>query len=444
MDRRSFLLAAAAAMPARGASFSLATFQADITPAIGAPIYTGTARSIVDRLEARGIVLRGGPKPVVIVSLDWCEIRNRSYDAWRDKLAAAAGTTRQNVLLSCIHPHDAPYTDRDAQVLLDQAKSPDKLCDTAFEDQAIAAVANSIKEAKPQPVTHTGTGSAKVEQVASNRRYVLPDGRVSFGRTSASRDPNIRNQPEGLIDPRLKTISFFNGVKPLAALHCYSTHPMSYYGQGDVTPDFPGLARRRMQSEHPETFQIYLSGASGDTMAGRYNDGNPANRKILADRLYTAMQASWKATEKHPLGGAKTRNAPLVFKPRPGANFTREAMRATLESTQANRRTRLDAALGLSWLARLDRREPIDVPALHLGPSSIVLVPAETFVQYQLWAQQDAPNRFVMTLGYSECAPGYIPTNDAVKEGYDDHYSWVDFATCEAAMRRAIGEALRA
>ncbi|MBL8211852.1 MAG: hypothetical protein JNK87_14135, partial [Bryobacterales bacterium] len=243
MTRRSFLLAATAAAPARAAAFTLATFQADITPAVGAPIYTGTARSIVDRLEARGIVLNGGPKPVVIVSLDWCEIRNRSYDAWRDKLAAAAGTTRQNVLLSCIHPHDAPYTDRDAQVLLDQANSPHKLCDTAFEDQAIAAVANAIKAAQPQPVTHTGTGSAKVEQVASNRRYVLPDGRISFGRTSATRDPNIRNQPEGLIDPQLKTISFFNGDRPLAALHCYSTHPMSYYGQGDVTPDFPGLAR---------------------------------------------------------------------------------------------------------------------------------------------------------------------------------------------------------
>ncbi|MBL8214633.1 MAG: hypothetical protein JNK87_28175, partial [Bryobacterales bacterium] len=358
-------------------------------------------------------------------------------------LAAAAGTTRQNVLLSCIHPHDAPYTDRDAQSLLDQAKSADKLCDTAFEDQAIAAVANAIKAAQPQPVTHTGTGSAKVEQVASNRRYVLPDGRISFGRTSATRDPNIRNQPEGLIDPQLKTISFFNGDKPLAALHCYSTHPMSYYGQGDVTPDFPGLARRRMQSEHPGIFQIYLSGASGDTMAGRYTDGNTANRQILADRLYTAMQSSWKTTQKHSLRTATTRNAALVFKPRPGANYTREAMRATLASKTADRRTRLDAALGLSWLARLDRREPIDVPALHLGPSSIVLVPAEAFVQYQLWAQQDAPNRFVMTLGYSECAPGYIPTNDAVKEGYDDHYSWVDFATCEAAMRRAIREALR-
>jgi hypothetical protein len=47
-----------------------------------------------------------------------------------------------------------------------------------------------------------------------------------------------------------------------------------------------------------------------------------------------------------------------------------------------------------------------------------------------------------MTLGYGECAPGYIPTNASVAEGYNDHYSWVDFATCEAALRRAITEAL--
>ena len=438
MLRRSFLLNAFA--PPFGSQFRLATFQTDITPPIGSPIYTGAARSITDLLEARGLVLSTGSKSIVIIALDWCEVRNQSYDLWRARLAAAAGTTRECVLLSCVHQHDAPYTDSKAQQLLDSVHSPHKLCDPAFERTCITKVAQAIRRAPHQTITHFGTGQATVQQVASNRRYVRQDGRVSFGRTSATRDPVIRNQPEGLIDPVLKTVSFWNGSRPVAVLHSYSTHPMSYYGQGDVSADFPGLARRKLQAEFPEVFHIYCSGASGDTMAGRYNDGDPANRQILAGRVHQAMATAWHATERVPPNELRFRNAKLAFQPRRDKSYSMQELSRVLASASTPRRERLDAALGLSWLRRLGSRQPIDIPAVHFGSATILLVPAEAFVQYQLWAQQAAPQRTVMTLGYGECAPGYIPTNAAVAEGYNDHYSWVDFSTCEAKLRAAITE----
>lgn len=423
----------------------IATFQADVTPPPGSPIYTGIAKSIVDPLEARGIVLMGAGKPVVIAAVDWCEIRNRSYDLWRDQLAAAAGTTRQRVLLSCVHQHDAPYTDTEAQQLLDEVKSPDKLHDPAFEARAVANVAGALRKSMSNTtaVTEIGTGEAKVEQVASNRRYVQPNGKVSFGRTSATRDAAIRNMPGGLIDPMLKCISFWNGGRAVAALHCYSTHPMSYYGQGDVSADFAGMGRRKMQDEAKDTFHIYFSGASGDTMAGRYNDGSPQNRPVLADRMYQGMRRAFASTKRAPLREMTFRNAKLVFAPRRTKGFADTELRALLDDSKTPRRARLDAALGISWYRRLARKQPVDVPALHLGPASIVLVPAEAFVQYQLWAQQLRPANMVMTLGYGESAPGYIPTSEAVAEGYDDHYSWVDFAQCERALRAALATALQ-
>ena len=441
MARRSFLLGASTA-PLLGSDLRLAVFATDITPPIGSPIYTGSARSIVDPLEARGVVLSGSANPIVILSLDWCEVRNNSYDLWRSQLAAAAGTTRERILISCVHQHDAPYTDIEAQQLLDDAHSPEKLCDPAFERSCIARVAKAIRSASFQTITQLGTGEAIVDRVASNRRYVGTDGKISFGRTSATRDPAIRNQPEGLIDPALKTISFWNGTKPVAALHAYSTHPMSYYGQGDVSTDFPGIARRKLQAESPDVFHIYCSGASGDTMAGRYNDGNPANRQVLAGRLYQAMSAAWSSTQRKPLNEIGFRTAKLMFQPRKDKRYSLEELNRVLASSATPRRERLDAALGISWLRRVALRRPIDVPAVHFGSAAIVVIPAEAFVQYQLWAQQAAPHEMVMTLGYGECAPGYIPTNAFVAEGYDDHYSWVDFATCEATLRDGINEAL--
>ena len=45
-------------------------------------------------------------------------VRQHAYEMFRDKLAEAVHTTRERVLLSCIHQHDAPYFDLTAQKLL--------------------------------------------------------------------------------------------------------------------------------------------------------------------------------------------------------------------------------------------------------------------------------------------------------------------------------------
>ena len=79
----------------------------------------------------------------------------------------------------------------------------------------------------------------------------------------------------------------------------------------------------------------------------------------------------------------------------------------------------------------------------YFGGAHLVLLPAETFVQYQLWAQQMRPDSFVMTAGFGECAPGYIPTAQAASEGYEDHYSWIAFPECEAIMLNALRQVLR-
>src|SRR5262249_35227719 len=139
---------------------------------------------------------------------------------------------------------------------------------------------------------------AKVERVASNRRFITPGGVVSFGRMSKMTDSISRAADEGLIDPWLKTLSFWDGDTPVAALSAYAVHPMSYYGAGEVNADFPGLARNQRDAETPNTLQIYISGCSGNMVAGKYNDGTPASRAALADRLHTAMKAAWDATVK--------------------------------------------------------------------------------------------------------------------------------------------------
>src|SRR3984893_9824689 len=102
------------AQPQEKSPYSLAVFSADVTPPIGHPCMGGgisPVKKIDDPLFAHGFVLLGAGKPIVVVSIDWCEIRNDAYERWRKVLAEAAGTEPRRVLVSCLHQHDAPIAD---------------------------------------------------------------------------------------------------------------------------------------------------------------------------------------------------------------------------------------------------------------------------------------------------------------------------------------------
>jgi hypothetical protein len=426
--------------------YGLSSFTVDVTPPLGNPLFNAVrARAIVNPLEAHGLVLSGCGKPIVLAAVDWCEIRNESYERWRTVLAEAAGSEKERVLVSCVHQHDAPYSDVVAQRLLKANHVEEDLCDPEFDERTVERVAAAVRESlkNVRRITQVGVGQGRVEQVASNRRYVTADGKISFERVSAEHDPVVRDMPTGLIDPWLKTLSFWDERTPVAAVSCYSTHPMTFYGQGDVSCDFPGLARARRQQEMPAVAQVYCSGCSGDTMAGKFNDGSPGNRPILAERMHRGMLAAWDATQRHALGEIVFGSVPLRLAPRHTPGFSLDDFRRTLADPAATRLARFEAALGLSWRQRVDSGHHIDVPVVDFGPAQVVLLPAETFVQYQLWAQAMRPDSFVMALGYGECAPGYIPTAQAAAEGYNDHYSWIAFPECEATLREALRRGLK-
>ncbi|WP_347242636.1 hypothetical protein [Thermogutta sp.] len=446
--------------------WEVAPFEADITIPIGHACMGGgvaNAREIVDPLYAKGFVLRPrgtvlpnqeepGPIPVgkreafpiVVLALDWCQLNNEADFRFREALAEAAGTTRQRILLACVHQHDAPIFDLRAQVLLDEQGLTGWLCDPKFFEEALARVVAALKEAlkNPRPVTHIGLGQARVEKIASNRKIITAEGRIHWSRSSAS-GATYGDYPEGDIDPWLKTISLWNNDEPIVAWSSYAVHPMSYYGQGQVSADFPGMARAKRQADDPRVMQIYFTGCAGDTTAGKYNTGDPGNRPVLADRLYRAMLEAWQSTQRYPLESVVCRHADLYLPPRDEGDFTLERMRAILGNEKEKRWRRISAALGLSWRERVAAGKPIEVPCLDFnnGQAFFGVLPAETFVGYQLMAQQLRPDAFVMLAGFGDGAPGYIPTDACWKEGYNDDYCWVAPMT-DALFRDLLAQVL--
>jgi hypothetical protein len=450
IDRRYFLagLGSLTSGSVFGASkYQISTFSIEITPPIGHPCMGGgisPVKSIEDPLYALGFVLQGEGQPIVHIILDWCEVRNDAYDRWREVIATAVNSTRERVMLSSVHQHDTPIADLRAEKLLRQANAKGSICDLDFHEATVQRVAKGIKAslANSVTVTHIGIGQAKVEGVASNRRYEDEVGKIQYNRMSATRDAKIRDAAEGTIDPNLKVISFWNEQRPIVALNAYATHPMSYYGQGKASSDFVGLARKKRQSDLPKTLQIYASGCSGNVTAGKFNDGSAANRPILAEKIATAMKNAWDVQDRKAIESIEFRNTPFHLHARSEPSFSREQLEKRLKDGPRPFDQCL-AALGLSWLERVEKKQPIDLPVIDFGFAALMILPAEAYVEFQLAAQAVRPKDFVLVSGYGECGPGYIPIERAWKEQDSNlhDWCWVDPGS-ERLLKQAITKAL--
>ncbi len=413
-------------------SLQVAPFVADVTPPLGHPLLGGwiaPARSVRDPLEAKGLVLQHGDQRWVLCALDWCELRNDAYDRFRSGLARAAKTAPDKVLLACVHQHDAPYADWHAQQLLDEAGLRDRMFQREFFLKAVERVARAAREAcrRLRPVDQIGVGHATVARVACNRRVVLPDGRASYARSSFVQDLTIRNAPEGEIDPTLRMISFWRGQEPVAAICSYAVHPMSRYGLGQVSGDFPAEARRRWEAAHGNVPLVYFTGAAGDTTASKYNDGTDEARHGLAARLADAMHRAWQRQRRFSAPAPRLVIDTVAFRPDgPGHRSEQEYARLLAQPGPYFRRVM--AALTLSWFRRCRAGRPVPVWLLEFGAAArFLLLPAEAFVAFQLAVHRLWQDGNTVVSAYGECAPGYIPTEKARAEGFaaGGGYCWV-------------------
>jgi hypothetical protein len=423
-----------------------AAFSCDITPPLGSPLpecKPPVAASADIPLLAKGVVISDGSTRYVLCSLDYCELRTGAHDLFRRATANALGVNELQIEVHSIHPHDAPLYDTQAELFAEMVPSPPHTTDLAFIAIAAERVAAAAHEAlqRLQPLTHVACGKGKVEKFASNRRVPLPDGKIGI-RLSHCNDPVLIAAPEGLIDPWMRTITLLNRQHPIARLHYYASHPQSYYGQGHMNPDTTGIARERLDKEEGIP-QIYFNGCAGNIAAGKYNDGSHPMRMVLAGRLYDGMKAAIKASGKPQPATLSWKTGDVRFVPRQEADFSEEHFRKVLADPQQTYIVRMAASLALAWYERLKIRPTVDITSYRLGPATILHLPGEAFVEYQLFAQSVRPNDFVAVAAYGELGTGYICTDKAFAEGgYEPTASFVG-PPSEARLKAAITEVLK-
>jgi hypothetical protein len=406
----------------------LAPFRFDVTPPLGHGCCGNWIKPIEgydDPMEAIGFVIMGVGKPIVVCSVDWTGLLNEAHVAWRTAIAEAAGTTPDRVAVQVVHQHNAPFACLEAAKIVADQGGLASMLDLDFFRRCLDAARTAVSQALHQgeKITHIAQGQAKVLEVAANRRIMGSNGKVRVSRGSSCADPALRALPEGLIDPFLKTVAFFAGDRKMAACHYYACHPMSYYGDGRASSDFCGLARKRRQGEEPGCTHIYFNGCGGNIGAGKYNDGSREMRPILAKRIYDGIVGADRNLQREPIEKVSWKT--YEFLPPIDPRWDEAKIMAQIEDKSESIVNRSRPAYTVSWIRRHAKKIPIVLSCLDVNDVSMMHLPAECFVEYQLNAQKMQPNRFLATAAYGDGGPWYIPTQQAYPEaGYEVSVAW--------------------
>jgi hypothetical protein len=76
---------------------------------------------------------------------------------------------------------------------------------------------------------------------------------------------------------------------------------------------------------------------------------------------------------------------------------------------------------------------------IDFGISRLVLFPGESFVGYQHIVQEYSRGCPVIPVGYGECWTGYLPTESAFRDGFNESWLWVSPGS-EDRIRAALSK----
>jgi hypothetical protein len=171
------------------------------------------------------------------------------------------------------------------------------------------------------------------------------------------------------------------------------------------------------ESELPGIAHIHFNGASGNVAAGKYNDGSPANRPMLAARLADGMSRAWQATKRTPLKSSQIQWKSVPVQLPLHKRFNDAELLKEIRDSSMPLSRRMRAARDLSWTALEAKGRKVELHLLECGDARVIHMPGELFVEYQLAAKEMRPDKVVAMAAYGDFGPGYIGTSVAYPQG---------------------------
>jgi len=321
---------------------------------------TEPAAGARDDLFTSAVALSDGGPPVVVLALDVAALDRDEVADLKGRVQQAAGVAPERVLVNTSHTHAGPMV----------ARRPGLAYEASYVDvmlsAAARAAATAVSDLAPA-MLHVG--SAPVD-IGMNRRERTPEGEIILG-----------VNPEG---QRLAEATVWLLVRALARDIVLFSIPIHGTTLGPenllFSSEWMGAAVRDLEAHDPDLAAVFLQGCAGDQ--------NPYRE-----------QRSFEQVDAHGRAAA-------------------EAVRAAIASAREIEGTPLRNVAADADLPLEDgETAPCAVHGLRVGEAVVLGVGGEAFVEYALYAQQQARAESIMVLGYTDGSVGYLPTQAAFAEG---------------------------
>ncbi len=392
-----------------------AVVEVDVTPPIGVPMdgygaREGNSIGVHDPLLAHALLLTLGEERVLLLTLDLLGVGLDFTRRARARIAEAVDVEETEVMLACTHTHSGP---------------------AGFLPRVSGLGAEQDRELQEITLRKLVGAARWAEDCLQPAEIGVEIGEVTgIGRN--------RNDPEsGPMDPAVTVLRVDGDAgEPLAVLMNYGCHPTVLgYENRYLSADYPGAARRVLQTIYPETVFMFTNGASGDV----------STRFTRRSQTFAEMERMGRI-----LGGEVLRTMQLVETGTPGALSSRVAdveiplrhfpppdeARQVLEDRQAElerleetgvshgeiRRatTKVEGARAQVRLAEalVDRTHvATQAQVVSIGGLLFIGLPGEPFSRLVLDLKEASPAAYTAVVSYANDDVGYFPDERSITEG---------------------------
>ena len=378
--------------------------RVEITPPVGFPMggyaaRQGASTGIHDPLFATILLLKAEGGSVAIVS---CDVL--SFPAERILALARERKLADHVLIAATHNHSGPITWRDKSW-----PSPDRPWYAEAENKILSAIEEASKKMFPARIA---AGFVEI-YLGHNRRKVSADGKVTMFWRNAERAPTSP------IDPTVGVIRVDDETgKPRAVLVNYACHAVVLGPDNrQISADYPGYLRKRIESELPGALCLFVQGGAGDI--NPYLDKQPVTENGFGEAEKTGNALAGEVLK-------------VASKLKPAAN-TSAKLQAIAEVKEFRDR----------WDATKTIKAGLTTLLLN-NNIAIATIPGEPFVDLQIALRDKSEVANTFLFGYTFSAGGewigYAPTLKAAAEGgYGAGYSTnIEVGAGEAMIDRHI------
>ena len=466
--------------------------EVDITPEPGMTLCGFAARrnqpsqGVDDALSVHALALEEEGRIVLLLAFDLLALGEEL--TLRIKAAIDAmgipGLSSRDAVLCCTHTHSAPA----AIELLGCG-----ICEMSYWERLIRAAATAargaVEKLQPARLRHA---VVRVPGASYNRRSLLADGRVVMAMTPDAPVVRTGPNPEKVLLVRLERP---DGTG-IAGIVSFAAHACVMCTQ-NISADYPGELRRRLSERYRLPF-MFLQGAGANV---NLPFAKMTRQEMLqdVDRLAGPLQdVAWSPPQ--PIGPVSlvSTSVALSYQPLPPRDefaAFRDGMRSIAQTGRGSEPARkaladiLNVEAGkepdessLRYIAGIldtwsthwleDSRRTsgyvgrgceVAIHALSLGGTpnpdvrrdtsglALGFVAAEAFVETGMAVEAALPGRLVSVVGYASPLVGYLPTDEALREGgyeVDAAYRFYNrpapFAEgSEPAVVRALVSAIR-